>query len=310
MLKPGADVDRPPRRAPRLRGLVRPRAHRLRRLPDLLPRARRQRAARRRRRDLPLHLRRRHAPPHPGVRGGDPDRARRRHPDGARRVRAAAVADRRAARRPSTAPRPGRSGRGRRSSPRSGPSSASSASCRAAPTCALRIESAERTARGRVRRLRDRRPVGGGVAGRDARHAGRHAAAPARRPAAVPDGAGRPDRDRRVRGPGHRPVRLRAAHPVRPPRHDPVQPRVATTSKRAENATADGPLDDACGCPVCARWSRAYLRHLLVVDEPTAPRLLTLHNVWWTLHLVAEVRAAVEAGSLEGVRSRIAAAYG
>ncbi len=80
--------------------------------------------------------------------------------------------------------------------------------------------------------------------------------------------------------------------------------------KRAENTAADTPLDDACGCPVCARWSRAYLRHLLVVDEPTAPRLLTLHNVWWTLALVAEVRAAVEAGSLAGVRSRIAAAYG
>src|SRR3546814_7402517 len=32
--------------------------------------------------------------------------------------------------------------------------------------------------------------------------------------------------------------------------------------KRAENATADAPLDDTCSCPVCARWSRAYLRHL------------------------------------------------
>ncbi len=80
--------------------------------------------------------------------------------------------------------------------------------------------------------------------------------------------------------------------------------------KRAENTTADGPLDEECGCPVCARWSRAYLRHLLVVDEPTAPRLLTIHNVWWTLRLIEEVRAAVEAGSLEGVRSRIQAAYG
>ncbi len=80
--------------------------------------------------------------------------------------------------------------------------------------------------------------------------------------------------------------------------------------KRAENTTADIPLDETCGCPVCARWSRAYLRHLMVVDEPTAPRLLTIHNVWWTLHLVDEVRAAVEAGSLDQVRSRIAAAYG
>jgi queuine tRNA-ribosyltransferase len=79
--------------------------------------------------------------------------------------------------------------------------------------------------------------------------------------------------------------------------------------KRAENADDSAPLDDACGCPVCARWSRAYLRHLLVVDEPTAPRLLTIHNVWWTLRLVEEVRAAIRAGSLDAVRSRVRAAY-
>jgi queuine tRNA-ribosyltransferase len=80
--------------------------------------------------------------------------------------------------------------------------------------------------------------------------------------------------------------------------------------RRAENLSAEEPLDAACGCPVCARWSRAYLRHLLVVDEPTAPRLLTLHNVWWTLRLVEEARAAVEAGTLAALRSRITSTYG
>jgi queuine tRNA-ribosyltransferase len=80
--------------------------------------------------------------------------------------------------------------------------------------------------------------------------------------------------------------------------------------KRAENIDADGPLDPTCPCPVCARWSRGYLRHLLVVDEPTAPRLLTLHNVAWTFALVAEARAAIAAGTLTALRSRVAAAYG
>jgi queuine tRNA-ribosyltransferase len=80
--------------------------------------------------------------------------------------------------------------------------------------------------------------------------------------------------------------------------------------KRAENTSADAPLDDECGCPVCSRWSRAYLRHLLVVDEPTGPRLITLHNLWWTLALVQEVRMAVQAGGLDRLRSRIFAAYG
>jgi queuine tRNA-ribosyltransferase len=80
--------------------------------------------------------------------------------------------------------------------------------------------------------------------------------------------------------------------------------------KRAENAEDDGPLDATCCCPVCTRWSRAYLRHLLVVDEPTAPRLMTLHNVWWTLRLIEEARAAIETGTLDLVRSKVAAGYG
>jgi queuine tRNA-ribosyltransferase len=70
------------------------------------------------------------------------------------------------------------------------------------------------------------------------------------------------------------------------------------------------PIDPACGCPVCARWSRAYLRHLLLVDEPTAPRLLTLHNVHWTLDLVGRIRGAIAAGTLGALRAEVAATYG
>jgi queuine tRNA-ribosyltransferase len=80
--------------------------------------------------------------------------------------------------------------------------------------------------------------------------------------------------------------------------------------KRADNIDADEPLDPECSCPVCARWSRAYLRHLLVVDEPTAPRLLTIHNVSWTFDLVARARSAIAEGTLAALRSRLAAAYG
>jgi queuine tRNA-ribosyltransferase len=80
--------------------------------------------------------------------------------------------------------------------------------------------------------------------------------------------------------------------------------------KRSENTSTDEPLDATCACPVCGRFSRAYLRHLLVVDEPTAPRLLTLHNVWWTLRLVEEARTSIEAGTLDDLRCRVAAAYG
>ena len=71
-------------------------------------------------------------------------------------------------------------------------------------------------------------------------------------------------------------------------------------------ATDTGPIDDACACPVCARWSRGYLRHLLSVDEPTAPRLLTIHNMHWTLELVRRVRRAIADGSLAALRAELA----
>ena len=67
-----------------------------------------------------------------------------------------------------------------------------------------------------------------------------------------------------------------------------------------------GPLDPTCACAVCGRWSRGYLRHLLSVDEPTAGRLLTLHNVAWTFDLVDRIRAAIRSGTLAELREQVA----
>jgi queuine tRNA-ribosyltransferase len=80
--------------------------------------------------------------------------------------------------------------------------------------------------------------------------------------------------------------------------------------RNARHARDPGPLDDTCPCPVCARWSRAYLRHLLQTSEPTGGRLLTIHNVSWTLRLVARARAAIAAGNLADLRAEVAAAWG
>jgi queuine tRNA-ribosyltransferase len=79
--------------------------------------------------------------------------------------------------------------------------------------------------------------------------------------------------------------------------------------RRAENADDAGPLDPACPCSVCGRWSRGYLRHLLQVGEPTAARLLTLHNLAWVLALVDRVRGAIETGGLAAVRAEVAATW-
>ena len=91
--------------------------------------------------------------------------------------------------------------------------------------------------RGRLRRLRDRWPVGRGVARRDARDAGRHAAAPSRGPAALPHGPRRPAGDGRGGRARHRPVRLRAPHALRPARHDPLGRRSLQPEAGREHRT-------------------------------------------------------------------------
>jgi queuine tRNA-ribosyltransferase len=60
---------------------------------------------------------------------------------------------------------------------------------------------------------------------------------------------------------------------------------------------------------VCARWSRAYLRHLLRVGEPTAARLVTIHNLHWLLELVRRIRTAVVEGGLATLRQEVAAVW-
>lgn len=72
---------------------------------------------------------------------------------------------------------------------------------------------------------------------------------------------------------------------------------------------SEEPLDPACDCPVCARYSRAYLRHLLLVGEPTCWRLVTLHNLSWTHHLVAQLRQAIVEGNLAATARRLAAPW-
>ena len=75
--------------------------------------------------------------------------------------------------------------------------------------------------------------------------------------------------------------------------------------KNARFVGDDGPLDPACPCPVCERFSLGYLRHLLAVGEPTAARLFTLHNLGWLLRFVAELGAAVREGRFAALRAEV-----
>jgi queuine tRNA-ribosyltransferase len=58
------------------------------------------------------------------------------------------------------------------------------------------------------------------------------------------------------------------------------------------------PLDPECACPVCRRHSRAYLRHLFVVKDFSAPMLLSVHNVFFYLDWMQRIREAITAGTL------------
>jgi queuine tRNA-ribosyltransferase len=80
--------------------------------------------------------------------------------------------------------------------------------------------------------------------------------------------------------------------------------------RNAVHARDDGPLDASCGCSTCARWSKGYLRHLLAVGEPTAWRLLTIHNLAFVLGLMSEARTAIAQGRFGALRNHIGEVFG
>ena len=66
----------------------------------------------------------------------------------------------------------------------------------------------------------------------------------------------------------------------------------------------DSPLQ--ANTPFGGRFSRAYLRHLLMVNEPSAARIITLHNLWFLTDLMAGARSAIEQGRFAQYRQGLA----
>ncbi len=56
------------------------------------------------------------------------------------------------------------------------------------------------------------------------------------------------------------------------------------------------PIDENCGCPVCQRYSKAYIRHLLKSSEMLSQRLLVMHNLWFYNNLMTDIRKALDEG--------------
>lgn len=75
--------------------------------------------------------------------------------------------------------------------------------------------------------------------------------------------------------------------------------------KNARYAQDEGPLDPRCRCRVCARYSRAYLRHLYSSNETLAIVLNTVHNLSHYLDTMRQVRQSIEVGHLEAFLSEV-----
>ncbi|HEX6881280.1 MAG TPA: tRNA guanosine(34) transglycosylase Tgt [Terriglobales bacterium] len=75
--------------------------------------------------------------------------------------------------------------------------------------------------------------------------------------------------------------------------------------KNARYALDEGPLDPNCRCKVCARYTRAYLRHLYSSNEVLAQVLNTIHNLAYYLDTMRRVRQAIRLGEFASSRSAV-----
>lgn len=66
--------------------------------------------------------------------------------------------------------------------------------------------------------------------------------------------------------------------------------------RNARYARDLGPLDPGCGCFVCGRYSRSYIRHLFIAREMLAATLASYHNLYFYLDTMCKIRQAIRAG--------------
>jgi queuine tRNA-ribosyltransferase len=86
--------------------------------------------------------------------------------------------------------------------------------------------------------------------------------------------------------------------------------RGITVIRNAPYASDTGPIDANCLCQVCKNYSRAYLRHLINVNEILGIQLLTYHNIFWYKHFMDRIKQAIEADSFLSFKKDFLNKYG
>lgn len=76
----------------------------------------------------------------------------------------------------------------------------------------------------------------------------------------------------------------------------------AMNLKNAKYERDERPIDEQCDCPVCRRYSRAYLHHLFKAEEMLAMRLSVMHNLYFYNDLMAKIRLALDEGRFDAFR--------
>ena len=74
--------------------------------------------------------------------------------------------------------------------------------------------------------------------------------------------------------------------------------------KNEKYAEDDAPIDPECDCPVCRRYSRAYVRHLFKAEEMLALRLAVTHNLYFYNQLMSRIRNSIDEGEFEQFRGK------
>ena len=79
--------------------------------------------------------------------------------------------------------------------------------------------------------------------------------------------------------------------------------------RNAKHAEDQAPLDEACGCPVCSTWTRAYLHHLVRAGEMLGAMLMTQHNLHFYQDLMQGMRDAITEGRFAAFQSDFESRY-